>query len=191
MFFFNSNNSFLKFINDNDNDNNNIHHIILIIILNLPNQSFYWDIFLKKKLLTIIIMIILIIYFFHFSSMQGLPIHPRGPLNQRVVSTDLDCRGCTQRKGLQAKLSGLQTLPRWCADPRVAALQTLLPQGCSQVRSGSAPSAQGWEDQVLGGCNLGLGQARLACPTPCPGSPSVRCPQPQGSCLKLDSWCLQ
>jgi len=47
-----------------------------------------------------------------------------GPLNPRAVRTDLDGWVCTQRAGPEARSAGLQTLPRWSADPRVARLHT-------------------------------------------------------------------
>jgi len=61
-------------------------------------------------------MIIVIIFFFHFSSLQGIPIQPRGPLNPRAVRIELGYRVCTQRAGLQTP--GLQG---WPAQPGTAA----------------------------------------------------------------------
>jgi len=90
-----------------------------------------------------------------------------------------DCRPC---------LADLHTLGLRAGDPRFVGLQTRSPRGCSQARE-FAPKAQGWANPVPGVCMLGpqlalapggrrwgRRQARVACPTPRPGSPSARCP---------------
>ena len=146
-----------------------------------------------KKLLTIIIIIIIVIIFFLFFFSTGSTdpaLKPKGSLrNLARVRIDLGGRVCTQRAGLHlARGSASQMLG--AANPKITALQTRSPWGCSQAR-GFAHSTQGWADPAPsvymlgpqlalapGVFSLGHGQARVADPTPRLGSPSARCLQP-------------
>jgi len=114
-------------------------------------------------------------------------------------------RSSPKTQGQSTKPSMGQNRPRWpglhpargsasqmlgAANPKIAALQTRSPWGCSQAR-GFAHSAQGWADPAPsvymlgpqlalapGVFSLGRGQVRVASPTPRLGSPSARCLQP-------------
>jgi len=75
--------------------------------------------------------------------------------------------------------------------------------GCNQILR-STLSTQDVTDFMLGVCilgpqpalvpggnNLERGQARVACLSPKPSSPSARCLYPQGVCIQPGSWGLQ